>query len=158
MSGEAGATLRGEGWSLFLGRGLIEDVAIPPGAGGDYVGAYFDRESAPFRRWLERARPGLEALFAEAGVAASAAPVHLHGDRVRMDYRSFNLAVHLARTLPQAELDALVDRAVTVVLAVEAEPPPPDDPLDSPPDSPSPPRSPLGRLRRWLGLGLLAAA
>jgi hypothetical protein len=64
VSGEAGWTIEGERYGLFIGSGVSVDVAIPPGDDGSAVGRYFDRKSQPYRLWLERARPKLDALFA----------------------------------------------------------------------------------------------
>lgn len=65
MSGEAGASLESELYALFVGTGLIVSVAMRPGGNGSEVGEYFERQSAPFRRWLERAKPALDALFVQ---------------------------------------------------------------------------------------------
>lgn len=64
MSGEAGATIESELYCVAIGSGVIVSVAPPPGAGGSAVADYFAREAAPYQRWLERARPALDALFA----------------------------------------------------------------------------------------------
>ena len=65
MSGEAGANLEGELYSVSVGTGLIVSVAIPPGDDGSAVGRYFEDRSASFRRWLAHAKPALDALFAQ---------------------------------------------------------------------------------------------
>ncbi len=65
MSGEAGWSLTSELYSIFVGSGVNVSIATPPGAAGNYVGEYFARESRPYREWLERARPALDALFVE---------------------------------------------------------------------------------------------
>jgi hypothetical protein len=65
MSGEAGAQLRSEYYSIFIGRGVMVSVARPPWEDGSYVARYFEEASAPYHRWLERARPALDALFSE---------------------------------------------------------------------------------------------
>jgi hypothetical protein len=63
MSGQAGWRLEGERYSIFVGSGVNVAIALTPGDDGSGIGAYFDRESEPYRRWLERARPALDALF-----------------------------------------------------------------------------------------------
>jgi hypothetical protein len=65
MSGEAGASIAGTHYSIFVGSGIIVSVDPEPGAGGDPVAEYFADESRPYERWLARARPALDALFAE---------------------------------------------------------------------------------------------
>jgi hypothetical protein len=65
VSGEAGHMLEGSHFSVFVGSGISENIALPPG--GD-LGDYFHRQSLPFAEWLERARPQLEALFANSGL------------------------------------------------------------------------------------------
>jgi hypothetical protein len=65
MSGEAGANLEGELYSVSVGSGLIVSVALPPGDDGSAVGRYFDDHSAPFERWMAHAKPQLDALFAQ---------------------------------------------------------------------------------------------
>lgn len=64
MSGEAGAQLDGEYYSLFVGSGIRVSYALPPGGDGSEIGRYFREDSAPYARWLERARPALDAFFA----------------------------------------------------------------------------------------------
>lgn len=64
MSGEAGAQLDSEYYSLFVGSGIRVSYALPPGGDGSEPGRYFREESAPYARWLERARPALDAVFA----------------------------------------------------------------------------------------------
>ncbi|MBL9019863.1 MAG: hypothetical protein JNL83_37105 [Myxococcales bacterium] len=56
MSGEAGASIEGELYRIAIGSGVSIGLAGDPGD-------YFARESAPFRAWLERAKPALDALF-----------------------------------------------------------------------------------------------
>ncbi len=65
MSGEAGWVIRRDLFSLFVGSGRIVSVAVQPGAHGDGVADYFARENEPYRRWLARAQPRLDALFAQ---------------------------------------------------------------------------------------------
>ncbi|MGE0870337.1 MAG: hypothetical protein AB7P03_17360 [Kofleriaceae bacterium] len=65
MSGEPGASIQGEYYELFVGSGIIVNVAIPPGDDGSAIPSYFERESAPYRAWLARARPALDQLFAQ---------------------------------------------------------------------------------------------
>ena len=79
MSGEAGASIQGERYSIFLGSGRIVSVAIPPNGDGASVRDYFARANLPYRRWLERARPGLEALFAQ--LVAEGLPLVAHDAR-----------------------------------------------------------------------------
>ena len=62
MSSEASATLTCELFSLYLGEGVMVSIASEPGQ-PDHVARYFANASAPFHRWLERARPSLVALF-----------------------------------------------------------------------------------------------
>lgn len=64
MSGQAGWSIRGELYSLFVGSGRFVSVAIPRGGDDRSVGDYFERANLPYRRWLERAEPQLDALFA----------------------------------------------------------------------------------------------
>jgi len=63
VSGEAGASLQSEYYTLFLGSGVRVSVAPPPGDDGSAVGRYFEEQSAPYAAWLARARPALDALF-----------------------------------------------------------------------------------------------
>jgi hypothetical protein len=65
VSGEAGASSEGELYQIAIGTGVIVNVALPPGNDGSAIGAYFARASAPYERWLARARPELDALFAQ---------------------------------------------------------------------------------------------
>ena len=65
MSGEAGAQIEGELYSIFVGSGCIVSVAIPPGDDGSAVGRYFEAGAVRYRQWLERARTELDACFAE---------------------------------------------------------------------------------------------
>jgi hypothetical protein len=53
--------LGGAKYSLFLGSGVSVALAGPPGD-------YFHRASQPLAAWLERARPDLDALFADSGL------------------------------------------------------------------------------------------
>jgi hypothetical protein len=64
MSGEAGAELASHYYSIFIGTGITEGVAVPPDADDDYLGRYFADASAPYERWLARALADLDALFA----------------------------------------------------------------------------------------------
>lgn len=64
MSGQAGAQLDSAYYGLFVGSGLNVSYARPPGDDGTAIGRYFREKSAPYERWLERARPDLDALFA----------------------------------------------------------------------------------------------
>lgn len=64
MSGEAGAQLDSEYYALFVGSGIRVSYALPPGGDGTEIGRYFQEESAPYARWLERARPALDGFFA----------------------------------------------------------------------------------------------
>jgi len=63
MSGEAGHTLRGRTYAVFVGTGVNEAPAQLPGDGPSAIGDYFAARSAPYLRWLERARPELDRLF-----------------------------------------------------------------------------------------------
>src|SRR5688500_15823267 len=63
MSGEAGAQLDSEYYALFVGSGVRVSYALPPGGDGTEIGRYFQEESAPYARWLERARPALDGFF-----------------------------------------------------------------------------------------------
>lgn len=65
MSGEANASIESEHYSVAVGSGLVVDVALPPGDDGSAIGEWFDRHSAPFRRWLALAQPELDTLFAD---------------------------------------------------------------------------------------------
>lgn len=58
MSGEAGASIDGDLYRITIGSGLSIGVAGEPGD-------YFAGESMPFRAWLERAKPALDALFVQ---------------------------------------------------------------------------------------------
>lgn len=71
MSGEAGASIAGELYSLFLGSGVNVDVHVPEGDDGSAIGNYFAAESAQYERWLARAAADLEALFAEVRAAGT---------------------------------------------------------------------------------------
>ncbi|KFA86735.1 hypothetical protein [Archangium violaceum] len=64
MSGQAGAQLDSEYYGLFIGSGINVAYAIPPGDDGTAIGRYFREKSAPYERWLERARPALDEFFA----------------------------------------------------------------------------------------------
>ena len=63
MSGEAGATLASTYYVLFVGSGVRVSLAIEPGGTGRDSGEWFAHASAPYRIWLERARPELDRLF-----------------------------------------------------------------------------------------------
>lgn len=65
MSGEAGARIEGELYSIFVGSGVNVDVHVPEGDDGSAISNYFDAASAPYDRWLARAAADLEALFAD---------------------------------------------------------------------------------------------
>jgi hypothetical protein len=62
VSGEAGASITGERYEIFVGSGI--NVSVD--SRSTDVGAWFERESAPYREWLERARPALDQLFAKS--------------------------------------------------------------------------------------------
>ncbi|WP_375771089.1 hypothetical protein NR798_09370 [Archangium gephyra] len=64
MSGEAGAQLDSEYYSLFVGSGIRVSYAPPPGDDGTAIGRYFREASLPYERWLASARPALDAFFA----------------------------------------------------------------------------------------------
>lgn len=64
MSGEAGARREGTLYAVFVGSGVIVSVAVPPGDDGSAIGKHFAAANAPFERWLARAAPDLERLFA----------------------------------------------------------------------------------------------
>jgi hypothetical protein len=64
MSGQAGAQLDSEYYALFVGSGLSVSYALPPGDDGTAIGRYFREDSTPYERWLEHARPALDAFFA----------------------------------------------------------------------------------------------
>ncbi|HYO73057.1 MAG TPA: hypothetical protein VEU33_44045 [Archangium sp.] len=64
MSGQAGAQLDSEYYALFAGSGISVSHALPPGDDGTAIGRYFREDSAPYGRWLERARPTLDVFFA----------------------------------------------------------------------------------------------
>jgi hypothetical protein len=64
MSGEAGAGIEAEYYGLFIGSGVCVSVAESPDD-GSAIGAYFAGASAPYVRWLARAREDLDALFVE---------------------------------------------------------------------------------------------
>jgi hypothetical protein len=64
MSGQAGADLDSEYYALFVGSGISVAYAPPPGDDGTAIIRYFREESEPYVRWLERARPELDAFFA----------------------------------------------------------------------------------------------
>lgn len=63
MSGQAGARVERELYSIFVGTGLNVCVHVPPGDDGSAVGNYFDATSAPYDRWLARAAPDLDLLI-----------------------------------------------------------------------------------------------
>jgi hypothetical protein len=65
VSGQAGADIAGEHYGLFIGSGISVCIAPPRDDDGSAIGAHFDAASAPYHRWLARARPALDALFAE---------------------------------------------------------------------------------------------
>lgn len=65
MSGQAGWSIRADLYSIFVGSGRFVSVAIPPGGSGASVAEYFERANLPYRDWLERAQPRLDALFAQ---------------------------------------------------------------------------------------------
>lgn len=69
MSGEAGARIEGELYSIFVGSGVNVDVHVPEGDDDSAITNYFDSESAPYDRWLARAAADLERLFAEVRAA-----------------------------------------------------------------------------------------
>lgn len=64
MSGEAGASLEGPRYRLAIGSGICEDIHVPHGDPDNAIADHFDRANAPYVRWLARARPDLDALFA----------------------------------------------------------------------------------------------
>jgi hypothetical protein len=129
MSGQAGASIEGELYALSVTSGLSVDVAIPPDDDGSAVGRYFERESAPYRRWLARAQPAVTTLFAQ--LVAEGEPIvpraqpsqTMHAVFVeneseaqfRKHYRGGPLAVHLDGALPgdrSLQLQFLVSRRV----------------------------------------------
>ncbi len=77
MSGEAGARIDSEYYSLFVGSGIRVSYAPPPGDDGTAIGRYFQEDSAPYVRWLERARPALDAFFAQLAAEQRAPIVRL---------------------------------------------------------------------------------
>ncbi|MFY0525449.1 hypothetical protein ACN28I_20665 [Archangium gephyra] len=77
MSGEAGAQLDSEYYALFVGSGVRVSYALPPGGDGTEIGRHFQEESAPYARWLERARPALDGFFARLATEQRIPLVHL---------------------------------------------------------------------------------
>lgn len=78
MSGEAGWTIRRPHYTLFLGSGCRVSLATPPvddplGQSHTYVADDYARANEPYRRWLARAEPQLDALFAT--LVAAGAPL-----------------------------------------------------------------------------------
>jgi len=70
MSGAAGARIQTEWYDVELDSGISISPAAMPGEDPSLaVGRYFERANKPFEAWLERARPRLDALFAD--IAAS---------------------------------------------------------------------------------------
>lgn len=65
MSGESGADLDSTYYALFIGTGVCVSYEPPPGDDGSAIGRYFEEESQPYRAWLLRAKPALDALFEE---------------------------------------------------------------------------------------------
>lgn len=64
MSGQAGAQQHRRYFSVFLGSGINEDVAMDPSdPTGDSVADYFRSASQPYERWLLRAAPALDTFF-----------------------------------------------------------------------------------------------
>ncbi len=74
MSGQAGAQLDSEYYSLFIGSGISVSFSPPPGDDGTAIGRYFREKSMPYGRWLERASPALDAFFARL-VAEQRVPI-----------------------------------------------------------------------------------
>jgi hypothetical protein len=121
VSGEAGATLDGEYFRLFIGSGVSVNIAVEPGR--DAVGDYFARANAPYLAWLARAQPALEALFTQlvAGGLPLARRVEWRGpDVVLTDYallgqhRTLRLRVNT-----RAGLDGVLARVAAVLRLVE---------------------------------------
>jgi hypothetical protein len=77
VSGEASAATRGRFHELVLGSGVSIGYATLP---GQDAGALHAADCAPLAAWIERARPGLDALFAELA-ADAALPLAPIGDR-----------------------------------------------------------------------------
>jgi hypothetical protein len=73
VSGEAGASIDGTHYQIFIGTGMRVSYEPPPGDDGSAIGRYFDEDSAPYHKWLARARPALDALF--AALIAEGAPL-----------------------------------------------------------------------------------
>jgi len=74
MSGEAGATIDGALYRVFVGAGVIVSLALDPDQPDGHA-AYYAREEAPYRAWLERARAGLDELFEDLDRELPLAPV-----------------------------------------------------------------------------------
>jgi hypothetical protein len=122
MSGEAGASIEGELFVLFIGSGVTVDVRVPEGDDGAAIRNYFDSESAPYDRWLARAAADLERLFAEVRAAGSlplvpvrqpceqidGTVVHeedddMHGRHFARHHRGGPLALGVRGTLPDLQ-------------------------------------------------------
>lgn len=181
MSGEAGWKIDGAYYSVFVGSGVCVSVALPPGDDGSAIGKYFDRENEPYRRWLERAQPGLDLLFDELRASglpivplsekfeeidgividepdtkgehfrrysrALPCPVHASGGRRMPNGGSMNLRLLVAERVRRAQVDALADRVVEVLIGTRDDPPSKPEP---PPPEPPPTPSRLARARDWL--------
>jgi hypothetical protein len=149
MSGEAGATIEGELYRLFLGSGRMVSVAIPPPElGGDngYVGRYFAQASAPYQRWLARAQPLLDALF--AALVSEGLPLAREGTRAyeschdQLEHRSVNLSFNASAPVDKAQARAIILRVVAVLERTKDDPP---EPEPEPEPEPPPRRMPWWR-------------
>ena len=138
MSGEAGAELASQYYSIFIGTGVSEDVAVPPDADDDYLGRHFAEASGPYEQWLARARADLDALFvrivaegrlpllpiatpADAidGAIAGGQPLAVQiGGYGKIDpLGSLNLSLVVSTRVAQAALDAALEEVANVLRA-----------------------------------------
>lgn len=120
MSGEAGATLQSAMYSIFIGTGFRKICDRETAA------EYFAEASAPYREWLKRARPALDALF--PGLVAAGIPLapyqearatRLEGpDRLE---GSLEVLVTASEPLTPDQSDAILDRIAEVLRSYQME-------------------------------------